>query len=167
MEQFLIENNSKINKNNILVIKYGKKLSESIFDYRTKQSVVKKHINNIKSLYNCKQPKITHCIEYKDGNSIIYIDKSNTKFAYKLRASFDTESVRMTLLQRIDQKAIDNIEIYDDKIMYDKITFNIKDLFNIEISSIDSTEYYKISVIISKPNDINELLININKLFIG
>ena len=157
MEQFLVKNNSKINKNNVLTIKYGKQITQNMFDYRTNASDVKKFIKGIKEQYNCNQPQLKKCIEYKYQNSIVNIGKSNSEFVYKLIDNLDTKICRMTLLNKIDKKAISNINVYDDIVMYDKISFNINDLFIIDICSIDSTNYYKISIVITKPNNINEL----------
>lgn len=168
MKKFIIDNNSKINKNNILEIKYGKLVSKNLFDCKISKSRVSKIIKNIKEEYKCKLPKIINCIDYKVNNSIINIKKCNTKFTYNLVHYIDTDSLRILLLNKTEKKTVDNTDKYDQIVKYSKIIFNINDVFNIEIYNINDTDIYKISIIIIKPNDINLLLnniININKLF--
>ena len=146
MEAFICENVSQINKFNNIIIKLGKKMNNSMFDYSFNKSAINKFILNYMD-YN---------IEGVD-NKISYSTMKTLKYIIINHQSTDL----LISLTRINKSStnITSIHKYNSIIYVQDFTHNYNNLFNINISQHNQLDndkknvlktYFTINIIIKK-----------------
>lgn len=168
MKDFLDKYASLSNKNNPILIYYGNKISEQIFNQRINKSKLDILINKIRNMDNVKIniSYTRNVVEYKmDNHSVI---KNGSELDYLIYEIQDTLiSNKLYFVKYNIQNntvIIPSIEKYEHIEKYDIMTININNILDIKV--YDYLEYYTINVILKKPNS-SSLLINLlEKIFI-
>jgi hypothetical protein len=165
MESFLNKYLSLCNKNDILVIKLGEKISDDIF----KTKLTKNNIDNLlDKLYNLDIKSnvkfVNDIIEYRYNNYII--KKNKKEISYKKINIIDFLNTDKLYLIRINLDQNDNIvpceNEYEKIDKYDSMIININSNFDLIIR--DYKEYYTCSIKIKKPNNVRDFMKILNSL---
>ena len=164
MEAFICENVSQINKFNNIIIKLGKKMNNSMFDYSFNKSAINKFILNCKNMnIHFTKQKPFYRYSYMDyniegvDNKISYSTMKTLKYIIINHQSTDL----LISLTRINKSStnITSIHKYNSIIYVQDFTHNYNNLFNINISQHNQLDndkknvlktYFTINIIIKK-----------------
>lgn len=162
MNSFLEKYASLTNKNSPIVLSYGKKISENIFEKKIKKNILDQLIKNVKDIDNMKY-KISYqkdiSIYKKNNYSII---KYNNQIDY-LIVDIDDKYIDSNFyivrynIQR-DEFIIPSFNTYDTIENFDEMTININNILDVKVK--DFKQYYTFDIIIKKPNN-SKLLENL------
>jgi len=165
MESFLNKYLSLCNKNDILVIKVGEKISDDIFKTKlTKNNIdsLLDKLNNLDIKTNVKYE--SDIIEYRYNNYII--KKRKKEISYKKINIIDFLNTDKLYLIRINLDQNDNIvpceNEYEKIDKYDSMIININSNFDLIIR--DYKDYYTSSIKIKKPNNVKDFMKILNSL---
>ena len=176
MDQFIITNISLLNKNNVIKIKIGKKIDDTIFDYTLSKKIIDIFIDN------CRKKSIHFT---KSVNSTIYkylnnrVEITSGKANYYLYKTLDycmVETKRVGLVlttNNIVSTNIQSIHKYNSISYEEEYISNINNLFTITINNnveldnynrVKGNNYYTISIIIKKPNNHSKIINKIEEI---
>ena len=151
MNHFLKKNLSLVNKNSIINIKFGKKISENIFETKIlNNKIIENIIQNLKKDTKFKINN-NHVLEFNYLNNVI-LKQNNRLFGFKYEVS-DIVSEKKTMFAIIkiknDNQILECPEEYNLISRYHKTTINIQSVLEIIIKKYQN--YLTIDFEIKKP----------------
>lgn len=172
MNEFITNNISLLNKNNIVKIKLGKKIADNIFDSKLSQKIIDNFIINCsKSSINFNTLQNIYIYKYSNN----YVESKNNKISY---GSFTTLRYLIINNKNIDYCiSIDNnvkndyniqsIYNYNSQTQIKRKIYLINNLVEIQIDNNQELDdfknpinknYWTINLIIKKPSNVNKTL---------
>lgn len=177
MDNYLKKHISIVNKNNQIIVRFGKNICNGIFCIKFSKNNIKNFFNKLSENFYLENCKTSRLKIYSNYDFITEIDTNN----YKNNYSYNTSNYEIiSINDKIDIQAYIFQKInYDDNLLsiyeYDNIidtllyTIEINNIFTLNIYNylnIDDNEeeYFTINIIIKKPT--NHKIINekINEL---
>ena len=170
MNEFIKSNISTTNKNNHIFIGFGKEVINSIFNTKLSKNTVESFLQNLKSNENIYFKTFIQKI-YKNKNFTLILDK-------KKKVSYTSEiknycvcnsNIDMLMINRelkdFQDEAISTYN-YENVQSRQQLSAEISNMFTLQIDNYieDEEEYYNISIVIKKPNDVDKLISRIKEI---
>lgn len=160
MYNFLREFLPHCNKNNLIEIFYGVKRNNSIFDIKLNKSTIDKFIKSITFIDNITIiTTYDKVYEFRYKNEVYVKDKNGiSHYSYSIKNRHLDENIYIRNIElEVDVDIPQSIEDYDSVEVYDKMTMNINNSFDIIVKSyVDHSqerEYFTLNFDIKKPNN--------------
>ena len=178
MDQFITKNISLLNKNNIIKIKFGKKLDDRIFNYKLSKKIIEIFLDNCRK-NSIHFTKVSNSTIYKYLNNIVDVTPKKTNYyTYKTLdySVIQRNSLGFALsVNNIvrNESNVQSIYKYNSISYEEEYTSNINNLFTISINNnieLDNynkpndNNYYTISIIIKKPNNYSKIINKIEEI---
>jgi hypothetical protein len=180
MNQFIYTNTSLINKNNSITIKLGKKIEDTIFDYKLSKNTIDLFLKNcIHNSIHFSKVSTVHIYKYLN-NAIEINNKKHNYYSYKtldyLIIGNNSNDMLLTLNSCIKNDSnIVSVYNYNSITLKEEYLSTINNLFTICINNYieydnnntvknKDSNYYTISIIIKKPSNYNKLITKLEEI---
>ena len=158
-----------LNKNNILKIVVGKKITDEIFDSNISLTDLKKYTKNLEEIPNIKLIKNNYVSKVFTKGNESFIEQDNelsyyiTDIPYSLTKD-DCLIMNQTILK--DIYIPPSITEYDSYLNYENVDINVGSYFIFKIKKNLNNKKYSLEFLINKPNDINKINDIIKKILL-
>ncbi len=167
MKEFLDKYASLSNKNNPIIIHFGKCISDQIFNKQITKKRLDKIVDNIRNLENTKI-NITYnknIKEYRQDNHVLLKTNSSLDYSiYNINDRYIDDNLYFIKYNIQNNEYITpSFENYESIENYDLMNINVNNILDVKIC--DYKKYYICDIIIKKPNNTIILSNLLEKIF--